>query len=78
MTDEQFIYLTLGVYAVAIGIYVILDETDKHIWKITGIVVPVIIGLLFVSYIFSVPQHVGAGIMWLIDRIDEIKQSFAV
>lgn len=78
MTDEQFIYLILGVYTLGTGIYVILHETDGHIWKITGIVVPVIIGLLFVSYIFSVPQHVGAGIMWLIDRINEVKQMFAV
>lgn len=78
MTAEQFIYFMLGVLTFALALNVILSEHDKHWLKIELIVFLVIIGLLFVSYIFSVPQRIGAGIMWLIERIDEVKQMFAV
>lgn len=78
MTAEQFTYLMLGVYMIVLALKTILSEDDKHQLNIECIVFLVIIGLLFVSYIFSVPQHIGAGIMWLIERIDEVKRMFAV
>lgn len=78
MTAEQFIYLLFGACTFGLALSAILNEHDKHWLKIELIVFLVIIGLLFVSYIFSVPQRIGAGIMWLIERIDEVKQMFAV